>query len=182
MISQRISWFEEKAERLCKKWNFNFKKYPVKVNYIVGSKKTEYKTIKESLFWSYANLSMAFKALNDGSETYGPLHYIIRKRLFNGFMAGSMNVRSMFHDEKDKLHSDKCCVYCGKTRNLHIDHIIPQSKGGSDSGENLVLACKKCNTSKNDADLMEWYHSKNDFPPLHIYLTNLLEIGDSILQ
>ncbi|MCD4819107.1 MAG: HNH endonuclease [Candidatus Cloacimonetes bacterium] len=90
-------------------------------------------------------------------------------------MSGNMNVRSMFHDEKSKLNSDKCCVYCGKTRMLQIDHIIPQNKGGKDSGENLVWACRKCNASKNDIDLMEWYHRKNEFPPIQV-LRNYMKL------
>ena len=40
------------------------------------------------------------------------------------------------------------CQYCGSTRNLTIDHLIPRCKGGSDLWENLLLACSKCNTVK----------------------------------
>lgn len=41
------------------------------------------------------------------------------------------------------------CQYCGtKTKNLTIDHIIPKSRGGDDSWENLVSSCKKCNNKK----------------------------------
>jgi 5-methylcytosine-specific restriction endonuclease McrA len=39
------------------------------------------------------------------------------------------------------------CFYCGapaKTR----DHKLPRSRGGTDAPENLVLACKSCNSSK----------------------------------
>ncbi|MFH1049403.1 MAG: HNH endonuclease [bacterium] len=44
-----------------------------------------------------------------------------------------------------------CCQYCGtKTKELTIDHVIPKSKGGEDSWENLVSACKKCNNKKAD--------------------------------
>jgi hypothetical protein len=40
------------------------------------------------------------------------------------------------------------CVYCGSTRDLTIDHVIPASRGGKNSWENLVCACIKCNTLK----------------------------------
>ncbi len=40
------------------------------------------------------------------------------------------------------------CQYCGSTKNLTIDHLIPRCKGGADSWCNLLLACSKCNTVK----------------------------------
>ena len=52
------------------------------------------------------------------------------------------------------------CFYCGlktnlnygKTNWLHatIDHVIPLSKGGGDTRENRVLACKGCNFAKSN--------------------------------
>jgi 5-methylcytosine-specific restriction endonuclease McrA len=45
---------------------------------------------------------------------------------------------------------DNKCQYCGCTRGLTIDHIIPKSKGGEDTWENLVVACYTCNTKKGD--------------------------------
>jgi 5-methylcytosine-specific restriction endonuclease McrA len=43
------------------------------------------------------------------------------------------------------------CQYCGKRpalRDLNIDHIIPRSRGGGDTWENLVTACRTCNLRK----------------------------------
>lgn len=42
------------------------------------------------------------------------------------------------------------CVYCGATENLQLDHIIPFSKGGATSLENLQLLCQKCNLEKSN--------------------------------
>jgi len=44
-----------------------------------------------------------------------------------------------------------CCVRCGSTDNLHFDHIIPYSKGGSSLvAENIQLLCARHNISKKD--------------------------------
>jgi hypothetical protein len=44
-----------------------------------------------------------------------------------------------------------CCVKCGSKDNLHFDHIIPYSKGGSSSvAENIQLLCVRHNLEKSD--------------------------------
>ncbi len=50
------------------------------------------------------------------------------------------------------------CVYCGDStrKTLTLDHVIPQSKGGKDSWDNLVTACKRCNSEKSDLTLEEY--------------------------
>ncbi|WP_437570883.1 HNH endonuclease [Sorangium sp. So ce542] len=77
-----------------------------------------------------------------------------------------MKVGSLFADVRD-MPSDRC-VYCGTTPppKLHGDHLIPRHRGGPESGDNLVWACRSCNSSKNARDLLEWYASKAKFPPL----------------
>lgn len=41
------------------------------------------------------------------------------------------------------------CGYCGSSAST-IDHIMPRSRGGADSWENLVAACLRCNNVKGD--------------------------------
>ena len=42
------------------------------------------------------------------------------------------------------------CQYCGATTKLTIDHVVPRSRGGDASWENLVVACSSCNTKKGN--------------------------------
>lgn len=50
------------------------------------------------------------------------------------------------------------CVYCGASnkKDLTLDHVIPQSKGGPNTWDNLVTACKSCNNEKSDLTLKEY--------------------------
>jgi len=50
------------------------------------------------------------------------------------------------------------CQYCGKhlgKKEYTVDHIIPRSKGGKNTWENLVASCRKCNFKKANKSLGE---------------------------
>ena len=42
------------------------------------------------------------------------------------------------------------CVKCGNRKNLEYDHIVPVSKGGSNTARNIELLCQDCNRAKSD--------------------------------
>jgi 5-methylcytosine-specific restriction endonuclease McrA len=46
---------------------------------------------------------------------------------------------------------DWTCQYCGARSNLTVDHVIPRSKGGPSSWENIVASCAPCNLRKGNA-------------------------------
>ncbi|MFA7232387.1 MAG: hypothetical protein WC071_14030, partial [Victivallaceae bacterium] len=98
--------------------------------------KRELNTVKELLFWSYANLAMAHVAVDRKQDKYATFNFMIRAKLFKGLMDGSMNIGTMFDDEKIKLLSGNKCSYCGSADNLALDHIFPQKLGGEDAGDN----------------------------------------------
>lgn len=49
---------------------------------------------------------------------------------------------------------DYLCQYCGKhiteKSDLTTDHVLPKSRGGKTTYENMVTACSHCNKKKND--------------------------------
>jgi 5-methylcytosine-specific restriction endonuclease McrA len=54
------------------------------------------------------------------------------------------------------LRDEETCQYCGRrTRDLTLDHIIPRSRGGQSTWENLVASCKVCNGKKGNRLLKE---------------------------
>lgn len=53
------------------------------------------------------------------------------------------------------------CFYCGdRTTHLEQEHIVPKSKGGVDSINNLVLACRQCNISKGTRSIQDYLKDK----------------------
>ena len=43
------------------------------------------------------------------------------------------------------------CVYCDEdlsSAEIHMDHVIPESQGGSTTYNNLQVTCRKCNLAK----------------------------------
>jgi hypothetical protein len=42
------------------------------------------------------------------------------------------------------------CVYCESKKHLTIDHVIPKSRGGNNTWNNLVTCCLSCNLKKGN--------------------------------
>ena len=54
------------------------------------------------------------------------------------------------------LRDHETCQYCGKRmRELTLDHIIPRSRGGGSTWDNLVACCRACNGRKGNRLLKE---------------------------
>ncbi len=123
-------------------------------------------TVREHIAWSYANLACAHSAIDSGAKKYGRINYMIRAKLNKGLVSGTMNFRSTFDDEKVKYQYPNSCCYCGSVEKIHLDHLIPQIKGGQDSADNLVWACRSCNSSKRDRDVLVWLQSKGWEPSI----------------
>lgn len=71
----------------------------------------------------------------------------------NRFSRVSLTNRTLFKRDLNM------CAYCGKQfsgiHNLSRDHIVPKSKGGTNSWMNVVTACCDCNSRKSDKTLQQ---------------------------
>ena len=64
---------------------------------------------------------------------------------------GSTQLATLLEKQKGK------CGYCGKQMSSPtVDHKIPVSRGGTDALENLIAACKPCNSRKRDKTDQEY--------------------------
>ena len=80
------------------------------------------------------------------------------------------------------------CYACGKhekdekNSQLTIDHVVPRNGHGKDSAENAALSCGRCNSSKNDLDLLVWWAKMNrnlwdlDLDVLTVYVRNMYRL------
>lgn len=80
------------------------------------------------LYWSYANLGMAYN-MDWEQGKYTQLSFIIRAKNFKALKENRMTVQTLFKDQKFKMYSTPCCSYCGSIDKLQLDHLIPKAKG-----------------------------------------------------
>jgi len=56
------------------------------------------------------------------------------------------------------------CYYCGRIfepKDLTMDHVVPLTRGGRSTKDNIVTSCKECNTKKKTLLPMEWEEYMN---------------------
>jgi len=76
-------------------------------------------------------------------------HYVPWEARMKGDVSG-------FATRRDILDRDRRnCAFCGR-RGETVDHVVPRSRGGRDTWENLVACCTKCNNDKGDRTPEEW--------------------------
>lgn len=51
---------------------------------------------------------------------------------------------------------------------MSLDHLLARTKGGADDADNLVWACRSCNSSKQGRDLLQWTTGRGAFPSLFV--------------
>lgn len=73
------------------------------------------------------------------------------------------------------------CQYCGSSKHLTLDHLLPRSRGGESKWQNLVTACSRCNSRKGDRTPEEAglkLLSKPTRPSLRTFLQQHLSPGN----
>ena len=63
---------------------------------------------------------------------------------------GERNTRAIAKDVKIEVaaRDGGWCRQCGSNKELHFDHVIPWSKGGANTADNIQLLCGTCNRRK----------------------------------
>ena len=83
-----------------------------------------------------------------------------KKKVVQGIAYGlGSNINKMYKQyiyERDNY----CCLKCKTTENLSVDHIVPRSKGGTNSIHNLQTLCSQCNCDKG-SEIIDYRVIKN---------------------
>ena len=114
------------------------------------------KVVAQIAAWHRANPDKvrAYKAAWQGANPASAVATRHRRRARKAGNGGSYTLTEW--TEKLELFAH-LCVYCGQSgRPLTIDHKIPISRGGTNSIENLVPACKSCNCRKGSKTAAEF--------------------------
>lgn len=114
--------------------------------------------VKQSQYWSsyylrHGERVRARKASERG-RMIGRLFAARRRarQIANGGNYAEADIKRQFSAQSGK------CYYCHAEFNpvYHIEHVVPLVRGGSNSPENIVLACPKCNRAKGSKLPHEW--------------------------
>lgn len=137
-------------------------------------------TVRQLIYWQYAQLIARAAGFE---KNYG---FIVSryKKLESGEITWSSSVR----DYQKELEKGRVCAYCGAAGALSTDHIVPISRAGVDpriaklldSPDNCVCACRKCNSSKGDQDVFEWYGPERVDEIPELVLSKFLKLAYSL--
>lgn len=125
--------------------------------------------VREQFAWTYGHLAMAHMAVGKQAKKYHPGHYAVRTRFRRGYLDGTMTIETLYADERTKIAYGTTCCYCGGEEALTLDHVIPRLKGGADAADNIMYACKSCNSSKGAQDMVTWLTRTGRFPAILVF-------------
>jgi 5-methylcytosine-specific restriction endonuclease McrA len=89
----------------------------------------------------------------EGDDVVGTVSLLLRPPRVMRLVHYDRTPRAIVHlSHRNVMLRDRFqCQYCGATPapgELNIDHVVPRSRGGGDTWENLVTACRACNLRK----------------------------------
>jgi len=105
-------------------------------------------TIREEILYEYAKLI--------SRSAYSTLQRAFITDRFKKLRDGEITISGTMREWEREQELQKACVFCGSTIDLTTDHLIPLSRGGDNSADNVVLTCKSCNILRGNKGIFEW--------------------------
>ena len=114
---------------------------------------------KGAVSWSLGEIVATFRGgvQKNGVESYltTPSIIAVKGHGFDPTKHGkvALSNRTLFGRDRH------ICAYCGdhfaNSNNLSCDHVVPKSRGGTNTWMNVVTACRPCNSKKDSSTLKE---------------------------
>ena len=108
------------------------------------------KTIRDLIYWQYA------KIISESAGA-GKKQYAFVMNRFKKLQSGEIEWSGVIREYIREREIPNQCIYCGSTKELSYDHLISRNRNGPDIPDNVVMACKSCNSSKGDKGVYEWF-------------------------
>lgn len=114
---------------------------------------TNWKRALSAIIGGRAEVIESHEYLTIGTSS-GPLPFPTKVRFVSGIIVATIkkiNVQAQLSRKNLYLRDAGSCQYCNAKLSLKsgtIDHVIPRSKGGKHTWENVVFACVDCNQKK----------------------------------
>jgi len=125
-------WRQENPEKVKERWKAEYKK------------NREYYLLKEKQRW--INKKEELQAKNKAWREANPEKVKEYRRKYR------LNIKDSLTLDYCEFLLTKPCTYCGGKSEV-LDHIVPLSKGGTHTFDNLTPSCEKCNNEKKAKDL-----------------------------
>lgn len=117
------------------------------------------KTIRDLIFWQYAKIISESAGIGKRQFGFVMDRY---KKLSSGQINWSTSIREYVKEKEQK----DACIYCGAKETLTLEHVMPRCRGGPDIADNAIWVCQRCNSSKGEKRLYEWFGlgRRNEIP------------------
>jgi hypothetical protein len=106
------------------------------------------RTIREEILYEYSKLI--------SRSAYHSLQRAFITERFKKLRDGEITISGTMREWEREQELPKQCAFCSSAIDVTTDHLIPGSRGGDNSADNVVLACQRCNTSRGDKGIFEW--------------------------
>ena len=121
-------------------------------------------SVLEALCYEYAKLiadaAVGGRTRSAPHSRQGREYWSFATMTFRKLVAGDISPSSLLRENKLLISNEQQCEYCGARGPLQWEHLIPKSRGGPDTIDNLILSCATCNLQKGTLNPIDWYHKR----------------------
>jgi 5-methylcytosine-specific restriction endonuclease McrA len=121
--------------------------------YLEKSKNKRSETMRKYFLNNQNNIKKYMKQYNQENKQYSVMSS--QKRRTRKLMLPDTLTLEDWETIREKFNNK--CAYCGRELKLEQEHFVSLTNGGEYTINNIIPACKSCNSSKNDKNFFEWY-------------------------